>query len=83
VRFIDPAPAIARRVRELLDAVRGDGPRLPSKMVFTSGRAPPAPLAVALARFGLAVADGPRERACPTEQPMNTRPEHLAPGAPQ
>jgi len=49
VNFIDPAPAIARRVGDLL------GPALPgeragtTRTIFTSGRAPTA----ALARFGI------------------------------
>jgi glutamate racemase len=83
VRFIDPAPAIARRVLELLGATQGDAPRSPAQMLFTSGLAPPPPLAAALAGFGLAVADSPRELACPTEQSMNTRSPQITPGAPQ
>jgi len=52
VSFIDPAPAIARRVVELL------GPPAASatggaEILFTSGQAPSATLAAALARFGL------------------------------
>jgi glutamate racemase len=56
VDFIDPAPAIARRVAELL------GPPSPLKateatettnIVFTSGQIPPPRLAKALANFGL------------------------------
>jgi glutamate racemase len=53
VTFIDPAPAIARRVVELL----GEGDRQvrapPARIVFTSGREPPPPLAAALIRFGI------------------------------
>jgi glutamate racemase len=54
VNFIDPAPAIARRVVELL------GPAVPnraasgSRMVFTSGRPANSALVATLARFGLA-----------------------------
>src|SRR5262249_44371084 len=52
VTFIDPAPAIARRVLDLA------GPATPAeapsaRIVFTSGRAPSAALAAALARFGI------------------------------
>jgi glutamate racemase len=53
VTFIDPAPAIARRVVDLT------GPRQPeigngrSQFVLTSGRTPPEPLRQALAQMGL------------------------------
>jgi glutamate racemase len=53
VTFIDPAPAIARRVVDLT------GPRQPeigngrSQFVLTSGRTPPDPLRQALAQMGL------------------------------
>ena len=52
VTFIDPAPAIARRVLELSGAAtgsKGGGARI----VFTSGRPPSAALVPVLARFGL------------------------------
>jgi len=58
VEWIDPAPAIARRADQLLaerfgpDA-SGDLPASRSA-IFTSGVLPPAPLAAALARYGLA-----------------------------
>jgi glutamate racemase len=54
VNFIDPAPAIARRVLDLLGPA---GPGLrpsPAWAVFTSGRRPAPALAAALAGFGLA-----------------------------
>jgi glutamate racemase len=52
VRWIDPAPAIARRVIELIGpATRRAAPA--ACAVFTSGRAPSASLAAALADFGL------------------------------
>jgi glutamate racemase len=54
VNFIDPAPAIARRVVDLLGPAAPGGPPLPARAVFTSGRAPPPTLAAALARFGIA-----------------------------
>ena len=52
VDWLDPAPAIARRVADLLrDKPPGDPP--PStKIVFTSGRAPSPALAAALSRYG-------------------------------
>ena len=53
VTFVDPAPAIARRVGELL----GDDPSVGTRHareVFTSGRPPSAALATTLARFGIA-----------------------------
>ena len=52
VDWLDPAPAIARRVAGLLrDKPAGEAPPAP-KIVFTSGRAPSPALAAALARFG-------------------------------
>jgi glutamate racemase len=47
--FIDPAPAIARRVVDLLGPTSSTGRTGTTRAVFTSGRAPPA----ALARFGI------------------------------
>jgi len=53
-RFLDPAPAIARRVVDLV----GPAANLPAvattRAVFTSGTAPSPALAAALARFGIA-----------------------------
>jgi glutamate racemase len=54
VNFIDPAPAIARRVVNLLGPAATGGPRPPARVVFTSGRRLPPPLQAALGRFGLA-----------------------------
>jgi glutamate racemase len=52
VDWLDPAPAIARRVADLLrDKPPGDPPPSP-KIVFTSGRAPSPALATALSRYG-------------------------------
>ena len=52
VDWLDPAPAIARRVADLLrDRPPGSPPAAP-RIVFTSGRAPSSALAAALARFG-------------------------------
>jgi glutamate racemase len=56
VTFIDPAPAIARRVSELLGPDRSSGAAQASRLVFTSGRSPSPALAATLARFGLATA---------------------------
>ena len=54
VAFIDPAPAIARRVVDLSGQKEGAGAApSPARIVFTSGRPPSAALAVALARFGI------------------------------
>ena len=53
VSFIDPAPAIARRVVELIGPPAGsDGAT--AQIRFTSGEPPSEKLATALARFGLA-----------------------------
>lgn len=54
VRWIDPAPAIARRVTDLLaPRPRVSDPRTEARFMFTSGRAPSPALLGALARFGL------------------------------
>jgi glutamate racemase len=52
VTWLDPAPAIARRVLDLMRArAPGDPPPAPH-ITFTSGRAPSPQLATALARYG-------------------------------
>ena len=51
VRWIDPAPAIARRVVELVGPATGAAAPAQARAVFTSGRTPSADLAAALARF--------------------------------
>ena len=52
VEWLDPAPAIARRVADLLrDVPAGEAPP-PPHIVFTSGRAPSVTLAAVLAKFG-------------------------------
>jgi glutamate racemase len=53
VSFIDPAPAIARRVAELSGPAISVGPRTPARAIFTSGRLPSERLATALGRFGI------------------------------
>ena len=52
VNFIDPAPAIARRVVELLGPAQGSKPPA-ARMVFSSGRSPSVVLKAALKRFGI------------------------------
>ena len=52
VEWIDPAPAIARRVRDLL-APSGRNPSPQATAVFTSGATLTDPLRIALAGFGL------------------------------
>ncbi len=53
VAFVDPAPAIARRVVDLSGAPTSEKPAAPARAIFTSGRPPSPPLAAALARFGI------------------------------
>jgi len=54
VTFVDPAPAIARRVVDLSGPKAADAPPgCPARIVFTSNRSPSAALAAALARFGI------------------------------
>jgi glutamate racemase len=51
VRWLDPAPAIARRVVELVGAAAGEARHEPAPAIFTSGRR--SDLAAALQGFGL------------------------------
>ena len=53
VEFLDPAPAIARRVIDLIGAADGLSGAAPGRAVFTSGRAASPALKAALERFGL------------------------------
>jgi glutamate racemase len=57
VRWLDPAPAIARRVIDLVGPPTGDPAPAQPRAIFTSGRKPSGELAVALADFGLAPAE--------------------------
>ena len=57
VRWIDPAPAIARRVVELVGPTTGAAAPAQTHAIFTSGRKPSAHLTAALANFGLAAAN--------------------------
>ena len=52
VDWLDPAPAIARRVADLLRGRPPGSPPPPPRIVFTSGRAPSPALAAALAGYG-------------------------------
>jgi glutamate racemase len=53
VDWIDPAPAIARRVRELIGPSPAGASPGGARAIFTSGVTPSAGLAAALIRFGL------------------------------
>jgi glutamate racemase len=52
VTWLDPAPAIARRVADLMRARSPGEPPPPPQILFTSGRPPSPKLAESLARFG-------------------------------
>lgn len=52
VTWLDPAPAIARRVVDLMRARAAGDPPPPAQITFTSGRIPSPQLAAALARYG-------------------------------
>jgi glutamate racemase len=54
VHFMDPAPAIARRLTDLAGPPAPGNVAPPAQILFTSGRHPSAALGAALARFGLA-----------------------------
>ena len=54
VRFIDPAPAIARRVVDLIGPANPGEAAPAASIVFTSRRPPPPALREALARLGIA-----------------------------
>lgn len=53
VEWIDPAPAIARRVTQLLGAAHAGAAPAGGRTIFTSGEAAPGPLNGFLARLGL------------------------------
>jgi glutamate racemase len=53
VNFLDPAPAIARRVVDLIGPAAGGVTAVPARAVFTSGRPVPPALAAALGRLGI------------------------------
>jgi glutamate racemase len=52
VTWLDPSPAIARRVADLMRARPNGGQPASPRMLFTSGRTPSATLAAALAHYG-------------------------------
>jgi glutamate racemase len=56
VAWIDPAPAIARRMTDLIGTPAIDARYGAARITFTSGKTPPPALAAALAQFGLAAA---------------------------
>jgi glutamate racemase len=56
VRWIDPAPAVARRVIDLVGPKTDAPPSATPRAMFTSGRKPSADLIAALASFGLETA---------------------------
>jgi glutamate racemase len=60
VVFLDPAPAIARRVADLLGPAPTAASGGAARIVFTSGRPVAPPLATALQRFGFAFAAADR-----------------------
>jgi glutamate racemase len=53
VEWIDPAPAIARRVVELLGPPASTAPAAPARLILTSGKVPSRALSASLARFGV------------------------------
>jgi glutamate racemase len=60
VTFVDPAPAIARRLDSLISARRpGLASRRMGRAIFTSGRAPQSNLQKALLRYGLTFTPSP------------------------
>jgi glutamate racemase len=72
VDWIDPAPAIARRVADLLPPQPQSQPPKP-EVVFTSGRAPSPTLAATMARFGLADCTSPTDMATGLNARIDTR----------
>jgi glutamate racemase len=52
VSWLDPAPAIARRVVDLMRMRPNGEPPTSPRMIFTSGRAPSPALAASLSRYG-------------------------------
>jgi glutamate racemase len=52
VDWLDPAPAIARRVADLMQKQPSASPALAPQIIFTSGRKPSPTLAAALSKYG-------------------------------
>jgi glutamate racemase len=63
VTFVDPAPAIARRVVDLIGPAHGGAPDVGAKLVFTSGRQPWPTLLAALETMGLGASAAPADVA--------------------
>lgn len=61
VTWIDPAPAIARRMVQLIGESKTGAPQLQAQALFTSGRRPPESLLRALQERGLALQE-PKEK---------------------
>src|SRR5882724_3005952 len=59
VRWLDPAPAIARRVVELVGPASGAKHAAPAPAIFTSGRVATPRFAAALLQFGLVPSEAP------------------------
>ena len=57
MRWIDPAPAVARRVIELVGPATGEKHQDPAPAIFTSGKTASAGFTAALQGFGLAPAE--------------------------
>jgi glutamate racemase len=62
VAWVDPAPAIARRMTDLIGTAATDTRRGAARITFTSGNKPSPALTAALAQFGLVPAG--ERRAC-------------------
>jgi len=73
VRWMDPAPAIARRVVELLGPAESGETRAEPRAVFTSGRTPSPPLSAALACFGLTAGAPESDRTYEAERLASSR----------
>src|SRR5262249_47346103 len=66
VAFIDPAPAIARRVVDLLGPVGAAAPAGATSAIFPASRKLPAALIAALSRFGIGEIAGLEEFDTPS-----------------
>jgi hypothetical protein len=63
VKYVDPAPAIARRVDALLGPIGPARRKAASPAIFTSGAAAPDALEKALLRLGLTVSSAGTQSA--------------------
>ena len=71
VAFIDPAPAIARRVVDLLGPPAGGPPAAATRLIFTSGREPSPSLKAALSGLWHRRDRRCRRLTCPPFPPKN------------